>query len=108
MNFLRHTNFYNAFKTTQRLNLFSTSLPCVPLHNDCKNNRFQDQSAYTKTIPNHYLPRLRNNNDLDIFRRISSSHHTVANKTNLFSQIKSDIDPYARLIRFDRPIGKDI
>lgn len=108
MNFLRHTNLCSVLKSSQRLNLLSISLPCVPLHSDSRISRLQDISACSKTKVHAHLPCLRNNNDVDILRRAVSTHRTIANKNGFFSQIKSDIDPYARLIRFDRPIGNMI
>lgn len=108
MNLLRHTHLLSVLKSSQRLNLLTISLPCVPLHSDSRISRLQDVSACTKIKPHPNLPCLRKKNDVDIFRRAISSHQTIANKNGFFSQIKSDIDPYARLIRFDRPIGKMI
>lgn len=112
MNLLRQTHFCNALKSYHRLNLFSISLPSsVSLHSNCKNNQFKaiETCANTK-ISNHLSQCLRNKKQLKIFQRFSSCNpqHVISPKNGLLSDFKSNIDPYKRLVRLDRPIGKKI
>ncbi|XP_031618062.1 4-hydroxybenzoate polyprenyltransferase, mitochondrial [Contarinia nasturtii] len=107
MNFLRPINLCNTLKYCHRSNLFSISLPSISLHTDCTNKRIQgiESCAKLKSFDNTLAQRLHNRNQLDIFHRSSSNHQAIINKNGLFNNIKTNIDPYARLIRFDRPIG---
>lgn len=111
MNLLRKTHFCNALKSYHRLNLFSISLPSVSMHSNCTNNQFKaiESCANIKTS-NHLSQCLRNKKQLEIFQRFSSNNpqHVIYPKNDLLSEIKSNIDPYKRLVRLDRPIGKKI
>lgn len=107
MNLLRQMNTCNALKLYHRSNLLSISLPLVPLHSDLTNRRNQAISACAKTNSNNkLLLSLRNNSALNVFQRSTSSQQSTVHRPGVLSQLRNDIDPYARLIRFDRPIGK--
>lgn len=108
MNLLRQLNYCRALKLSHRSSLLSISLPLVPLHSDCTNSRYQAISSCAKVKSNNNLSlSLRNKTVLNAFQRSSSSQQTtVVHKHGVLNQLKSDIDPYLRLIRFDRPIGK--
>lgn len=109
MNLLRNANFCNMLKQYHhRSSSISIPLSYVSQHNDCK-NQFQgmSQCAKIKTINNlHNCSLIKHN--LEIFRSSSSSYQSVPRKNDFFSQLKCDIRPYSRLIRFDRPIGMEL
>lgn len=108
MNLLRQTNFCTALKSYHRLNLLSISLPSVSLHSDSTKNRFQVIKTCGKTTSyNHLSQSLRNKKQLDVFQRASSSN-VISPKNDLLSNLQNSIDPYKRLVRLDRPIGKSI
>lgn len=97
-------NGCHALKLYGRSNLF---LPLLPLHSDCTNSRYQEINACAPTKLNNNLSlSLRNKSALSVFQRSSSSQQSIVHKHSVLNQLKNDIDPYARLIRFDRPIGK--
>lgn len=107
MNLLRQMNTCNALKLYHRSNLLSLSLPLVPLHSDSTNRRNQAIIACAKTNSNNkLLLSLRNKSALNLFQRSTSSQQSTVHRPGVLSQLRNDVDPYARLIRFDRPIGK--
>lgn len=111
MNLLRQKNLCNALKSYHHLNFISISLPSVSLHSDCTNRRIQVIETCAKTKPYNYLSQsLRNTKQLDVSQRLLSSnhHHVIGPKNGLLSDLKSNIDPYKRLVRLDRPIGMQI
>lgn len=104
MNLLRQPSFTHLFKSYHRSNLFRLSLPIVPLHSDCRNTKAINACADIKPI--NLSQCLRNTDELQSMRRYISSQSVIAHKHGLLNQIKNDINPYVRLVRFDRPIGK--
>lgn len=106
MNLLRQPNYCSALKNC-RLNLFSISSSFDPLHREYANNRLRHIDAWTKTKPVNDLSEcLRNENRFEVFRRYSNENIPPLYKNGLLSGLKQDMNPYARLVRFDRPIGK--
>lgn len=101
MNLLRNVSFCNVLNLyNRRSGLMSLSF--IPLHNDIK-IQMHGISAYTKTksiINLNNCPR-----DLDIFRRSINNYQPISHSGNWLTKLKGDLNPYARLIRFDRPIG---
>lgn len=112
MNLLRHTNLCNALKSYHRINLFSiSSLPSISLHTDCTDKHVQAIETCIKTKPYNYLSQsLRNNKQLDVFQRSFASNHqqVISPKNGLLSDLATNINPYKRLVRLDRPIGKEM
>lgn len=102
---LRHANSCRA-KQWFRYKLFSDSLPCVSLQSDIANKRFQSLQTRSEIELNKNLSKsLHNDIQLDIIRRSSSGHQITGSKNGLLNEIRNNVDPYARLVRFDRPIG---
>lgn len=109
MNLLRQPNYYCYTLKNCRLNFYSLSSSFDPWHREYANNRFRHIDAWTKTktTPINVLSKfLRNENRCEIFRQYSTENVTPVSENGLLSGLKQNINPYARLVRFDRPIGK--
>lgn len=111
MNFLRHTNYCSTLKLYHPNWWYSISFAYAPLHSKCDYKHVHLMNACSKTKQYHNLPKcLRNTyGHVDFIRKFSSKHHSrpvIAHQTGLFNDIKNDLNPYIRLVRFDRPIGK--
>lgn len=103
MNQLWHLNSHHTLK------LFRTnwiSSPCVQLHSIYMKKHFQCQNIVTQTeFSKNHIQNRRNDINIDILRRSLSS--SQPNGSLLLKDIRSNIDPYLRLIRADRPIGNN-
>lgn len=113
MNFLRHTSYHNTLKLYHPNWWYSISYTYAPLHSQCDYKHVHLINACSATKQQRSsLKCLRNTyGHVDVIRKLSSKHHSapvIAHQTGLFNGIKNDLNPYVRLVRFDRPIGKMI
>lgn len=109
MNLLRHTTYSNKLKLYRSNWWYSISFAYAPLHSQCDYKHDYLINACSKTKLNRNLSKcLRNTySHVDFIRNSSSNHPPVIQHQNgLFSDMKTDLNPYIRLMRFDRPIGK--
>lgn len=107
MNLLRHANSCNALPLFRTKWFSSIPLSYGPLQSDYMKKRFQSIKAKSPNIEINSLSKsLHNNSQLDILRRCSSSQQMIFKQKGLLNDLRNSIDPYVRLARFDRPIGK--
>lgn len=110
MNLLRQTSYSNTLKLYRSNWWYSISFAYAPLHSQCDyRHAHLTVNARSKTKLNSNLKTcLRNTyGHVDFTRKLSSNHPPVIEQQKgLISDIKKDLNPYIRLVRFDRPIGK--
>lgn len=114
MNLLRHTNYSNTLKLYRSNWWYSISFTYAPLHSQCdyRHAHLPPVSARLETkLRSQRLAKfsLRNTSvgHVDFNRGVSSNHPPVIEqRKGLFSDLQKDLNPYIRLVRFDRPIGK--
>lgn len=103
MYLLRHSSFSKLLKFYRSDSLFRghyLSFPFASFH--C------NEDNQTK-LNNNPINCLHNKNPLNFTRRRHISlHRVIIHNKRLLSNVRNSIDPYVRLIRFDRPIGNTI
>lgn len=80
----------------------------VTLHSVFTKNRFQtiDYSCAKIKPCTNLFHNLRNKNQVDIFQRTTKNHQAIVKQNGILTELRSNADPYMRLVRFDRPIGE--
>lgn len=116
MNLLRHTSHSNTLKLYRSNWWYSISCTYAPLHSQCdvRHAHLPVNAGSFETKRAQRLAKfcLRNTSygHVDFIRESSSNRHppppAIEHQTRLFSDLKKDLNPYIRLVRFDRPIGK--
>lgn len=113
MNLLRHKNCSNTLKLYRSNGWYSISFTYAPLHSQCDYKHMHlPINAYPKTKLNRNLAKCLRNTQfghVDFIRKLSSNHPpspVIEQQKGLISDIRKDLNPYIRLVRFDRPIGK--
>lgn len=103
MNLLRHLNSgRNIFNLSYRQNLLMPISFDSP-HVDNVNNRYQIIGNRSRSMRS-VIPILPNK--LNAVQNRWSHNRTINSNVGFLQQFRNNVDPYKRLIRFDRPIGK--
>lgn len=104
MNFLRHINFARNLSKCSFHQPNIWLLPLSPIsHINKINDRLKSKSVFTKSLTcENQLNLLYNQNNVNR----CLSHHTSHQNVGLFNRLRNDANPYAKLIRLDRPIGE--
>lgn len=108
MNLLRYTTNSNTLKLYRSNWWYSISFTYAPLHSQCDYKHAHLLNACSETKHNRNLSKCLRNTYCHVDIRKSSSNHppVIEHPKRLFSDIKRNLNPYIRLVRFDRPIGK--
>lgn len=103
MNLLRHLNSgQNIFNLGYRQYLLIPTSLNSP-HVDNVNNRYQIIGNRSRSIRS-VVPILPNK--LNAVQKRWNHNPTINSNVGFLKQFRNNVDPYKRLIRFDRPIGK--
>lgn len=100
MNLLRHMHLGRRVLKLNNLQQFSV-MPCSISHVDSTNNRFRATNVSTNS-GKYLIPHLQNGNHIPI----RFNHQTLAPRSSPLETLLNNVNPYKRLVRLDRPIGK--